>query len=188
MICWAASQRSHSFPNPSIPKPSTRRLSNHRTAIHWRQSRGATTRASGGGASGCAAQGKTVQDDTGGRWMRQSLSGRLLGSREPGRVCCGLDGLKTSRVVIAPSSLGSVWCMARERAKEAGPRQVPAPGGAAEYRGGRGAAVFERSASEKSAVRKWSRAGLHLAGFPRYNCRNHARDTTKSAITFHRVL
>lgn len=49
--------------------------------------------------------------------------------------------------------LGPVWGMARERAKEARPRQVPAPGGVAGFPGGWGTAVFDSATRNEARWR-----------------------------------
>lgn len=51
-------------------------------------------------------------DDCGGGAAQESLSGRLLGSRKPGRVCCRMAGEEASRVV-APCHIphGPMWLL-----------------------------------------------------------------------------
>ena len=83
-------------------------------------------------------RGRRCRTKPAGRRSQQSLSGRLLGSREAGESLLRAGWLDDSRVMIEPSPLGPVWGMAREWAKAVGPRQVPAPGGAADFAAGGG--------------------------------------------------
>lgn len=98
------------------------------------------------------ATGPRVRD-----WRCGTNPGQGRGRQSPGRSASGEAPAADRRLALAGGTehiaesailpqyfpLGPVWGMARERAKEAGLRQVPAPGGAACFRGGWGTAVFE---------------------------------------------